>query len=175
MLRTPRQEINLLRCSSIHLHSPLYLDLDLMGWALWREWLEQKAFRNFLTTRRNASSTKERSARLWNTWIKFLTSAIVHHGPFSQTMSKIRWKRELLKYSHMQVFTICGPEKESCAANQALRDKNCLVPCSGLYADIADNSLQANMMAGRKLVCLEHWTTCTYQVSTCWHRSSAMG
>ena len=44
------------------------------------------------------------------------------------------------------MFTVCGPEKESCAAKQILKDKKCLVPCAGLYADIVDNSLKANMI-----------------------------
>ena len=52
------------------------------------------------------------------------------------------------------MFTVCGPEKESCVANQTLKDKSCLVPCAGLYADIEDNSLQANKMAGRIFVCV---------------------
>ena len=51
------------------------------------------------------------------------------------------------------MFFICGPEKESCVANQTLKDKSCLVPCSGLYADVVDKSLdvklQANMKTGR--------------------------
>ena len=47
----------------------------------------------------------------------------------------------------LQVVPFCGPEKESCAANQTLRDQTCLVPCSGLYADIQDNSLKQTMQA----------------------------
>ena len=43
---------------------------------------------------------------------------------------------------------------------QTLKDKSCLVPCSGLYADIADDSLQQttqaafehNLMKGETLV-----------------------
>ena len=41
----------------------------------------------------------------------------------------------------------CGPEKESCVTNQTLKDKSCLVPCTGLYADIADDTLKQNMQA----------------------------
>ena len=61
-----------------------------------------------------------------------------------------------------KVFAICGPEKESCVGNQTLRDNNCLVPCTGLYADISDDSLsqamhsmrasEQNMMTGTKLI-----------------------
>ena len=29
-----------------------------------------------------------------------------------------------------------------------MRDKKCLVPCDGLYADIEDDSLRQNVMAG---------------------------
>ncbi len=57
------------------------------------------------------------------------------------------------------MFTVCGPEKEGCVGNQTLKDKSCLVPCTGLYADVEDNSLnfklqtmQSNMMTGRILV-----------------------
>ena len=31
-----------------------------------------------------------------------------------------------------------------------MKDKMCLIPCDGLYADIADNSLKQNMMKGQK-------------------------
>ena len=30
-------------------------------------------------------------------------------------------------------------ESEACVGNQTLKDKSCLVPCSGLFADIADD------------------------------------
>ena len=66
----------------------------------------------------------------------------------------------------MQVFTICGPEKESCVANQTLKNKSCLVPCSGLYADIADDSLkqttqafEQNMIKGKILIDIALRTT----------------
>ena len=59
----------------------------------------------------------------------------------------------------LQDFTYCGPEKERCVANQTFKDKSCLVPCTGLYADIADDSqkqttqaFEENMMKGNKLV-----------------------
>ena len=29
---------------------------------------------------------------------------------------------------------------EDCVSNQTLKDESCLVPCSGLHADIADDS-----------------------------------
>ena len=50
----------------------------------------------------------------------------------------------------MQDVSACGPEKETCVANQTLKDKICLVPCDGLYSDIADDSLKQNMMKGRQ-------------------------
>ena len=40
-----------------------------------------------------------------------------------------------------QDFATCGPEKESCIAKQSLTDSACLVACTGLYADVADDSL----------------------------------
>ena len=42
----------------------------------------------------------------------------------------------------LQGSSFCGPERESCVENQTLRDKSCLVPWTGLYADIADDSLE---------------------------------
>ena len=68
MSRAWIKETNLLNYTSIHLHNTLHLDLDLMEWVPWKEWPEQKAFSNFLTTRRSALSTTERNARLGSTW-----------------------------------------------------------------------------------------------------------
>ena len=50
----------------------------------------------------------------------------------------------------------CGPGKEDCVLNQTLKDGSCLVPCSGLHADIADvtyfrqniAALEQNVMEG---------------------------
>ena len=36
---------------------------------------------------------------------------------------------------------------EDCVANQTLKDKSCLVPCNGLYADTVDDSLKQDMAA----------------------------
>ena len=36
----------------------------------------------------------------------------------------------------LQEVISCGPEKEACIGNQTLKDKSCLVPCTGLHADI---------------------------------------
>ena len=41
-----------------------------------------------------------------------------------------------------------GPEMETCVKNQTLKDKECLVSCGGLYADISDDSLRQNMVEG---------------------------
>ena len=48
----------------------------------------------------------------------------------------------LLGSSHIlaQDIPFCGPEKEGCVKSQPLKDSSCLVPCHGLYADIADDS-----------------------------------
>ena len=48
-----------------------------------------------------------------------------------------------------QVRVMCGPEKECCVGNQTLRDNSCLVPCTGLYADISDDSLRQTMQSMR--------------------------
>lgn len=48
----------------------------------------------------------------------------------------------------MQELAYCGPEKQNCIANQTLRDKNCLVPCGGLYADVTDDSLKYDVTKG---------------------------
>ena len=48
-----------------------------------------------------------------------------------------------------QAIPFCGPEQEGCVGNQTLKDESCLVPCTGLYADIADDSrVQQIMMKG---------------------------
>ena len=58
------------------------------------------------------------------------------------------------------MFTVCGPEIESCVGNQTLKGKMCLLPCNGLYADIWDHSLmRTDMMTGRILVYFEYWTS----------------
>ena len=87
----PVQETNLPRSSSTHLHNTLPLDLDLIGWALWREWQEQKASSNFLTIRRNALFTTEKNVRHRNTWIKFGGGVIVLFGLYILTRANIRW------------------------------------------------------------------------------------
>ena len=49
----------------------------------------------------------------------------------------------------------CGLAKEDCVSNQTLKDESCLVPCSGLYADVADDSRfqenQQDMLKGISL------------------------
>ena len=47
---------------------------------------------------------------------------------------------------NFQVFTSCGPEKEICVNNQTLKDESCLIPCTGLYADIVDDSLNEKIV-----------------------------
>ena len=70
----------------------------------------------------------------------------------------------------LQDFTYCGLEKESCVANQTFKDKSCLVPCTGLYADIADDSqkqttqaFEENMMKGRYLISTHIWRVSPFQ------------
>ena len=46
-----------------------------------------------------------------------------------------------------QATPYCGPGKEDCVSNQTLKDESCLVPCSGLYADIADDSRNQQNLA----------------------------
>ena len=60
-------------------------------------------------------------------------------------LDTVRWDR--LSCSLKQERLFCGPEKEDCVANQTLKDISCLVPCSGLYADIADDSSKRTTMA----------------------------
>ena len=47
----------------------------------------------------------------------------------------------------MQDVTFCGPMEEECVANQTLKHKDCLIPCTGLYADIVDVSLKQRVEA----------------------------
>ena len=79
-------------CTSTHFRNSLHLDLDLMVWALWREWLEQKASSNFRTTRRNALFTTERNVRPRSTWIKLRATVAVVPGLCWLTRGNIRWK-----------------------------------------------------------------------------------
>ena len=46
----------------------------------------------------------------------------------------------------------CGPLEEDCVANQTLKDKSCLIPCTGLYADITDYSVKQSGEAFEKYV-----------------------
>ena len=66
----------------------------------------------------------------------------------------------------LQVITFCGPEKESCIGNQTFGDESCLVSCTGLYADIVDDSLKQatqafdqNVIKGRRLMRFTNWST----------------
>ena len=52
----------------------------------------------------------------------------------------------------MQEFIYCGPREEECVENQSLKDKNCSVPCTGLYADITDDSLKQSTQAFERYV-----------------------
>ena len=46
-----------------------------------------------------------------------------------------------------QESNICGPDKENCVKDQTFKDKSCLIPCTGLHADIADDSLRQTTQA----------------------------
>ena len=53
---------------------------------------------------------------------------------------------------------MCGPDQETCVANQTLTYEECLVSCEGLYADITDDSLkqyvEQNTMKGFYCDCI---------------------
>ena len=52
---------------------------------------------------------------------------------------------------------MCGSKKENCVANQTLEDKKCLVPCEGLYADVAEDSLKQNVISlEQNVISLDH-------------------
>ena len=56
------------------------------------------------------------------------------------------------KFYVQQAIPFCGIEEEDCVAGQILKDESCLVPCTGLYADIADDShVQQIMMKGNQI------------------------
>ena len=46
---------------------------------------------------------------------------------------------------NLQDVPFCGLDKERCVAEQTLNDKNCLVTCDGLYADVEDDSLKKSV------------------------------
>ena len=56
--------------------------------------------------------------------------------------SPVQVKAGSFIFNFLKVLKFCGPEMEDCVRNQTLRDKSCLAPCTGLYADIADDSLK---------------------------------
>ena len=70
------------------------------------------------------------------------------------------WMAEFRKIvSILQVSAFCGLEEENCVANQTLKGKSCLIPCTGLYADIVDDYLkqtthafEQNVMQGKMLI-----------------------
>ena len=118
------KESILSRCSSTRLHNTLLMDLDLMGWALWKRWLEQKTLFNFQTIRRNALFTTERNVRLESTWIKFRWSAIVCHGLLELIQTNMRWKPSLLKVSYFAgVHLLWSREGELCWKSNLERQK----------------------------------------------------
>ena len=46
---------------------------------------------------------------------------------------------------HFKVSAYCGLLEEECVSNQTLKSENCLIPCTGLYADVRDtNSVLEN-------------------------------
>ena len=45
----------------------------------------------------------------------------------------------------MQELAYCGPKNEMCVQNQTSGNQQCLVSCEGLYADIADDSLNQKL------------------------------
>ena len=51
-----------------------------------------------------------------------------------------------------QEFVTCGPESNTCVANQTLKDKGCLLPCEGLYADITVDTDTFNQNMMKKII-----------------------
>ena len=70
-------------------------------------------------------------------------------GEPRKTKTKFLISQKVSCCSPKKEFAYCGPEKETCVANQTLNDVNCLVSCDGLYADIEDDSLKQNVVKGR--------------------------
>ena len=52
----------------------------------------------------------------------------------------------------LQDIAVCSPENEMCVKNQTLTNQKCLVPCEGLYADIADDTLSQKLDAVHAVV-----------------------
>ena len=49
---------------------------------------------------------------------------------------------------YTQAHKLCGPESQTCVTEQKVNDDACWVPCTGLYADISDDSLEQKTMEG---------------------------
>ena len=45
----------------------------------------------------------------------------------------------------LQAHGFCGPDMEECVKSQTVRDNSCLVSCTGLYADISDDSFSKDL------------------------------
>ena len=120
--------------------------------------------------------TTEMSVRLKGSWSKYDATVIVSHGLSWLMVTQRGWVyvRNLfpggggygqnlnwqLKSSFYvcffeQVTPYCGPGQEDCVSNQTLKDESCLVPCSGLYADIADDSRNQQNLANLEQNVLE--------------------
>ena len=138
--------------TSTHLRDSLHIGLDLLPWALSKEWPGQKALSNFPTSRRNASFTTERNVRPRSTWIKLKAIVAANPGLSSLTSTNIRSLAFVTSISIWQDFTYCGPLEEECVRNQTTKDKNCLISCTGLYADITDDSLKQSAQAFERYV-----------------------
>ena len=66
----------------------------------------------------------------------------------------------------LQEIPNCGQEKEECIKNATLKDKGCLIPCDGLYADIENFSLKQISLAGHgSNILFSSYLNSCYQVS----------
>ena len=60
----------------------------------------------------------------------------------------------LKRFFCVQEHSYCTPKNEDCVKRQPLKDKSCLVPCTGLYADVPSDykqdteALEQNVIKG---------------------------
>ena len=147
----PRQlKRRLFKSLSTPLLNILPLDQELTNLAASKECRGLRALNNWQTTRKAAEFTTEKYARLKSSWGESRENAIACHGIQLLIITQRRYCSlcTWLWIEFVQVQTFCGPKEESCVENQTLKDPQCLLPCSGLYADITDDSLEQNIMQG---------------------------
>ena len=68
--------------------------------------------------------------------------------PWSLQTDQVKISQKSISMCFLQEIPNCGQGKEECIANATLKNKDCLIPCDGLYADIENFDLRQITIAG---------------------------